>query len=183
MIPCLRHMGLLGLLVLAACGSTVTSPTATAPQTLLATAVDPTRTAAQTTPITAVDEAEPEIWLEEDFLDTGAPVAIVFYEANGPCIRYMVDIPQEACAKAGASLVMVSGLQTDKAGYLYTVVAGRILDNSIVTVVVEMDGNESLPVLVNKGGVFVILPGKVTLRNAVPINQFGNTVGEIFRFN
>lgn len=170
------------LLVIPACGGQPAS-TADAP------AVATTTVAPSATPESpaAGAAATDDIWLEQPFGPDGQ-LAVLFYEdGTQSCVRFLVDAsgatPQSACGDpAHAALAAVQAQQADGAGKQYTIVVGRVFKPATRVVAVEMDGGESFSVNVDGGGIILILEGERRAVRAVPIDEFGNLTGEIFRF-
>jgi hypothetical protein len=161
-------------------------------------AAPPAGGVATTAPPAAVPSATPEspaarpaatddIWLEQPFGPDGQ-LAVLFYDEGGQaCVRYLVDVagatPGSACGNpARAALTAVQGQQTDGAGQMVTIVVGRVFKPATRVVAVEMDDGESFSVNVDGGGIILILEGERRAMRAVPIDEFGNLTGEIFRF-
>lgn len=128
-----------------------------------------------------------EIWLEQPFGPDGL-LAVLFYdEGERACVRYLVDVagatPSSACGDpASAALAAVQGQDADSAGQIYTIIVGRVFKAETRVVAVEMEGGESFSVNVDGGGIILILQGERRAIRAVPIDEFGNLTGEIFRF-
>ncbi|CAG0961133.1 MAG: hypothetical protein IT322_07465 [Anaerolineae bacterium] len=171
-----------GLLLVAllsvGCGGN-NSPTPTA--SLPTMAISPSAPSASAPP----PAAEPLIWLEQPF-GTADTLAVLFYEdeiTGIPCIRYMIKAPVSRCATRGdASMVAVYGVEDDSNGQTFTVVAGRVLRPEVAVISVVFADGQSFPVTVAEGGIILLAPGQGKPLEAVPIDQFGNIVGEIFRF-
>ena len=114
-------------------------------------------------------------------------VTITFYSdtTGTPCIRYQTDTrvqtPVEKCATA-TNLVAEQGTVTDALGKMYTVIVGRILSPQITAVSLEMSTGENSPAEITDNGFAVILSGQHKAIRAVPIDQYGNLVGQIFSF-
>jgi len=105
-----------------------------------------------------------------------------FYRAgNAPCVRYLIDKadakPVERCASGNAAVIPLQGTETDSAGQVYTVIAGRLLSDQISVVVVELERGESQIAEVADMGFLVAIPGQRRAVALVPVDQFGNLVG------
>jgi len=164
------------IVVLAGCGSTSSQATVESLPTM--TAILPTATTAPTA-------ASERVWKKQA---VGASnVTITFYSGPGgsACIRIQLDAaasaPVEKCAVSG-TLVAIQGTTTDSAGKLYTIVAGRCLANQITAVSLEMASGDNTPAEVEDGGFVITLPVKKKAVRAVPIDQYGNLVGQIYAF-
>ncbi len=122
-------------------------------------------------------------------------MTVTFYsESDGRlCLRYdfknaprsssPARIAASCAASPRASLVALQGLETDAAGATYSITVGRTLSDKVTVVTVEFSNGESLPVQVDEGGFIVVLPGRRGALRAIPIDQYGNLVGERFTFN
>jgi hypothetical protein len=123
-------------------------------------------------------------WAEQPF---GADkVVVTFYaDANGgPCVRYTIGARSNAnClpSKVG-TLLAVQGIEADSTGSEYSIVAGRTFTDKITAVSLEFTDNGNTHAEVNDGGFIVIMEGKRTALWAIPIDQYGNLVGDKFTF-
>jgi hypothetical protein len=108
------------------------------------------------------------------------------------CLLYTITArsgfqPVSACATtARATLIAVQGIETDSLGASYSIVAGRVLDARITAVSIEFSDGSNTPAGVQAAGddlgFVVILPGQLTAIRAIPIDQYGNLVGDKFTF-
>jgi hypothetical protein len=136
-------------------------------------------------------EADP-LLLEQPLGADRLTLALYADSAGLRCVRYTIDArrdfqPVSACAtSARATLVAVRGIETDSLGASYSIVAGRVLDARITAVSIEFSDGSNTPAEVQAAGddlgFAVILPGRYTAIRAIPIDQYGNLVGDKFTF-
>jgi hypothetical protein len=175
-----RYLLVLGLLLLAACQTSIIDYVATTPaQAATATEVLPTFGPSNT----ALAPAE-TLWLEQPF--GNQTLLIIFYEAGGrPCLRYQLGAASaNACQQTDSQ--SLTALQTNlrsESGEMFQLVVGRTFNAEISTASVQFADATSQALSVDGAGFMVLLPGQTTARQIVPINAFGNMVGAIFKFN
>jgi hypothetical protein len=137
------------------------------------------------TPASTPTTASERIWKKAAVGQNNAIITFYGGPGNNTCIRYQLDTanstPAEKCTTA-SNLVAVQGVVTDSAGKQYTIITGRILNNQITAVSLEISGGSNTPAEVDDGGFVVVLPLKQQAIRAVPIDQYGNLVGQIFAF-
>lgn len=181
-----------GVMGLAGCNLIPAAPTQTPSVAIAETAIP---AVAGTPPVASPlpPPAQPEtVWVESPFGE-GGRVAVLHYTADGtpngtPCVRFLVETagaqPHSRCANAGsgAGVVAVVSVERDPTNARFLIVAGRALNPAIRTVVIVMQDGESFPVSVDDGGFILILPGERLPMQAVPIDEFGNTIGAIYSF-
>jgi hypothetical protein len=141
-------------------------------------------TATPTSTQAAPTDAE-QTWIEQP-LGADALTVTFFTDASGsPCLRYVVNArSSSACAPSKRStLAALQGVETDSSGTVYSIIAGRTLSDQITAVSIEFSDGDNSPAQVEDGGFLVILPGKRSALRAVPIDQYGNLVGDKFTFN
>jgi hypothetical protein len=121
-------------------------------------------------------------------------LAIAFYTDSGgrPCLRYTINarrdfLPVSNCAtSARATLVAVQGIEADAQGAVYSIIAGRALDERITAVSIEFADGDNTPAEVkdtgDSAGFIVVLPGEHVALRAIPIDQYGNLVGDKYTF-
>ncbi len=134
---------------------------------------------------TSTPEPAARTWAERPF---GADkVAITFYaDPNGSkCLRYTIGSRSNAaCASSRRStLLALQGIEADSAGTVYSIIVGRTFSDQITAVSFEFTDGSNTPAEVDDGGFLVILPGQRTAIWAIPIDQYGNLVGDKFTFN
>ncbi len=168
--------------------ATPTAPLLAAQPPAAETAVSaaPTAPPAQlpTQPPLLLPTSEPAQWIWRYEPVGPEQVVIMFYQqAANRCIRYIFRSKVVArCGSPGQTLVAVSGLELAADNVQHTIISGRIIDERITAVSLEMQDGSSLPMDVNERGFVVILSdGRKPLR-AVPVDQFGNLVGTQFNF-
>ncbi len=114
-------------------------------------------------------------------------VTVTFYSDpdGSKCLRYTLGAHvQSACADTPrATLVAVQGAEADSSGTVYSIIAGRALVDRITAVSIEFADGDNTPTEVNDGGFLITLPGRRVAIRAVPIDQYGNLVGDKFTFN
>ncbi len=123
-------------------------------------------------------------------MSVGADTLVVtFYtDANQSlCLRYTFRArtiaPVSKCSSSkAATLLAVQGVETDSTGKIFSTIVGRAFDNQITAVSLELSDGSNTPVEVTEGGFAVVLPGKHTAIRAIPIDQYGNLVGDKFIF-
>ena len=125
-----------------------------------------------------------DVWLEQPF---GADkLAVLFYDESpdSRCVGYMVQATSTtACVSPASDVLAITwGIETDSDGNMFTIVAGRVFRAEVAVVSVVFADGESFPVTVDGGGIILLAPGARTPQEAVPINEFGNVVGKIYRF-
>lgn len=189
MIRALR-IAVLGVMMgMAACSTAPATPTLT-PSFALAEVATPTDPPPTPSALPLPPAQSETVWLESPFGAEGR-VAVLHYTADGtpdgvPCVRFLVETtgaePRSRCAGSGAGIVVVFSVERDPTNARYLIVAGRALNPAIRTVVIVMRDGESFPVSVDEGGFILILPGERVPAQAVPIDEFGNTVGAIYSF-
>ncbi len=189
MIPALRIAVLAAVMGMAACSVAPATPTLT-PPFALAEVATPTEPPPTPSALPSTPRPSETVWLEGSFGAEGR-VAVLHYTADGtpdgvPCVRFLVETagaePHSRCAGAGAGVVAAFSVERDPTNARYLIVAGRALNPAIRTVVIVMRDGESFPVGVDAGGFILILPGERLPAQAVPIDEFGNTVGAIHSF-
>jgi hypothetical protein len=161
------------LLFLVLCSCSVGNPAPTAVSVVL-----PTFGAEQIGVTANATEIPAErVWSVKQF---GADqVSIVFSEPS--CVGYQLGSVQVVSHCTGGGTVV--GVQTtamDSTGKQYTLIAGRTFSDKITVVAVELDNADNTPVPVTDGGFAIVLPGARRAIALVPIDQFGNLVGERF---
>jgi hypothetical protein len=175
------------IMVLAACGPSEIPPVAT--ETLASASPEATQVATL--------DAAAFIWLEQPFGE-GETLAVLFYEEmaqseRAECVRFLVSYPLgvppvSACQRArmDSMVVAIGTAQMKRAGQPdapQTIIVGRVLAPDVVTVALEFTEREPIIVDVESSGFIAIFPGWENKPiQAVPINQFGNLVGEIYKF-
>lgn len=176
----LRLPGLIAVICLAA----ACSPVAPSP----AVPVPPDPVASDPGIGPAGQVAGDHIWLEQPF-GPDALLAVYFYadEAGALCLRFLVStpgaIPVSGCGDpAREVMVAIQGRVRDGAGAEMTIVAGRVFEARTRVVAIEMADGESFAVPVDEGGMILIAPGSRTAVQAVPIDEFGDLTGAVFRF-
>jgi hypothetical protein len=119
----------------------------------------------------------------------GKNVTINFLtNANGQrCVAYHLDSSSEAdaqrCVGSQSTLVAVQRLETDADGKVYTLIVGRVLNDRITAVSLEMVGGASQPIDVIDDSFVLNLPGQHLALRAVPVDQYGNLVGALYTFS
>jgi hypothetical protein len=195
MIPAGRKalIGLTAMIVLVGCTGNIAAPTATSvlptfddratltpvPPTLITTETEPT---AATAPPLEADR----LWGERPLGKN--TVGLYLYGVNGRrCLRYLADVHtaqvHTICeTAAGQSMIATSSIETDSTGSAFTVIAGRVLNARITAVSVEILGGSTVPVVVQDEAFIAVQPGSLTPLRAVPIDEHGNLVGNLFTF-
>jgi hypothetical protein len=129
-------------------------------------------------------------WTERPF--GAGKLVVAFYTDPGGsrCLRTMLrDVPgatspQAVCATTKRStLLALQSVEADSTGAVYSIIAGRALSDQITAVSIEFTDGDNTPAEVDDGGFLVMLPGKRTALRAIPIDQYGNLVGDKFTFN
>jgi hypothetical protein len=155
-------------------------------------ALTPIASAASATP-SVLPLPEADRLLLEQPLGAGK-LTITFYadSAGRQCLRYTISArsdfqPVSQCAtSARATLVALQGIETDTQGAVYSIVAGRVLDERITAVSIEFSDGGNTPAEVknagNDAGFIVVWPGKHAAIRAIPIDQYGNLVGAKYTF-
>jgi hypothetical protein len=104
-------------------------------------------------------------------------VVIIFSEPQ--CVGYQLGEAQAVSSCTGGGTVIgVQGVATDSNGTQYTIIAGRTFSDKVSVVAVELDKGENTPAPVTDHGFALVLPGTRHAVALVPIDQFGNLVGE-----
>lgn len=164
-------------------------------------AVNPTATPSPTpteAPTVTPPAAAETIWLEQPFGE-GETLAVLFY--TGPdgrkCVRFLVSYPPNsepvsACQRSADDVMVVAlgkaaARQAGGPDVMHTILAGRVFDEKTTTAAIEFapesSPNTPMAAQIDQQGFIIILPGeKVIPTQVVPIDQFGNLVGEIYRF-
>jgi hypothetical protein len=134
-------------------------------------------------PLPEADQLRQEQAMGADML------AVTFYTdaSQNRCLRFAVKGRSEAaisaCSSAiTATLLAVQGVETDSAGAVFTVIVGRTFSDQITAVSLELADGSNTPAEVTDRGFAVVLPGKRTAIRAIPIDQYGNLVGDKFVF-
>jgi hypothetical protein len=174
----IRLLALILMIVsLAACSSTP-------PTTLAPTSPPPTfdSGAVPTVSPPLTNQGE-RIWLERP-LGQSSTLTIKFYSVpdGKDCLRYEVpgNDPGEACAASSTEpLAVIQGVVTDNDGTKHTIIAGRILNEKPTVITLLFNNGESIPVQIDQDGFIVVLDGTKLVHQVVPIDQFGNLVGEV----
>jgi hypothetical protein len=174
-----RLSGLIVAICLAAaCSPAAPSPAPAPPDPV---ASDPRTGAAE-------QDSDDRIWLEQPF-GPDALLAVYFFadEAGALCLRFLVStpgaIPVSGCGDPTREvMVAIQGRARDGAGSEMTIVTGRVFEARTRVVAIEMADGESFAVPVDEGGVILIAPGSRTAVQAVPIDEFGDLTGAVFRF-
>jgi hypothetical protein len=125
-----------------------------------------------------------QTWAERPF-GTDKIVIAFYTDPNGIlCVRYTIGAKSNTnCSPINRStLVAVQGIEADSAGSVYSIVTGRTFTDKITAVSVEFTDGGNIPTAVEDGGFLVIVPGKRTAIWAIPIDQYGNLVGDKFTF-
>lgn len=193
----LAVVGIAGLLAGCGGGESQATPTPTLPPP--STAPTPAASGTGTLPPsgTASGLENADIWLEQDF-GTGGKLAVLFYQDSASdekplCVRFLVSDPPEtppvsACQRARLdSLVVAMGTAIMKRDGQpdapQLIIAGRAISPDVTTVALEFTERPPITVDVVNEGFIVILPDwEDKPLQAVPINQFGNLVGAIYKF-
>ncbi len=133
----------------------------------------------------AATEPADRSWAELSF---GVDKAVItFYTDPGgsKCVRYTIGSRSNAaCAtSARSTLLALQGIEADSAGSVYSIITGRAFTDRITAVSLEFTDGGNVPADVTDGGFVVVLPGKRTAIWAIPIDQYGNLVGDRFTFN
>lgn len=141
-------------------------------------------------PQTPTPDDSAQIWLEQPFGESDS-LAVLFYTApdGSACVRFSVSLPEaqpvSGCRSSGqvaVAVVAVQGVRRTAQGETFTIVVGRVVDDKVRVVAFEMESGAPLAPEVDGGGVIAIVPGANRALQAVPIDEFGNTVGQIFKF-
>lgn len=181
------------VLGVAACSAVATAtPGEARLPTFAVTVAAPTTVPGAATQVSAPTSTVPrpesdQLWKEQPM---GADIlAVTFYTdtSQNRCLRFAVKGRAEpaisACSSSKtATLLAVQGVETDSAGTVFSVIVGRTFSDQITAVSLELADGGNTPAEVTDRGFAVVLPGKRTAIRAIPIDQYGNLVGDKFVF-
>lgn len=151
-----------------------------------ATSMLPTAGATATATTDSLPTREPDrIWLQQSFGMQGKITVSFTSNLDGnPCIRYTVSTPVERCTfREHPTLIAAQSTEKDREGNVYMIIVGRVFDPRVSVISLELGPDSNLPTQISDGGFIVIFPGQHPALRAVPIDQYGNLVGEMFSFS
>jgi hypothetical protein len=123
---------------------------------------------------------EPAAFLWQNVPVGPEQTAILFLlnSAGQKCVRYIFrGKSQERCVLLpNQAVVTVAGVESAADGKSYTIITGRILNPDISVVVIEYPDRSSTTLNPLNGGYVYIQEGIRLPKQAVPVNQMGNTV-------
>jgi hypothetical protein len=176
-----------------ACGSTPATLSGEARlPTFAVTVATPTAASGTAAQVSAPTSTAPppesdQLWKEQPM---GADIlTVTFYTdaSQNRCLRFAVKGRAEpaisGCSSSRtATLLAVQGVKTDSTGAIFSVIVGRTFSDQITAVSLELADGGNTPAGVTDRGFAVVLPGKRTAIRAIPIDQYGNLVGDKFAF-
>ncbi|HVO42145.1 MAG TPA: hypothetical protein VMT34_05970 [Aggregatilineales bacterium] len=111
----------------------------------------------------------------------------LYQQGSKRCLRYLANVHNaqvhSVCETSPQqTLIATANTEHDSANAVFTVIAGRAINTRITAVSIEMLGGDSNPAVVQDEGFLVVLPGSQSPTRAVPIDEHGNLVGNMFNF-